>query len=118
MSAGYPPPRSGEIVIEMQSLIENQIARSESPRFILDADFDADHDSGLRRGSLYGPTPMLGDNDALFKTVKHEGHSARVRHYERATLLFKRAILLLILSAFKISDLDLGYGRGHLHQAG
>ena len=28
-----------------------QIARSESPRFILDAVFDADHDSGLRRGS-------------------------------------------------------------------
>ena len=50
---------------------------------------------------------MLGDNDALFKTVKHEGHSARVRHYERATLLFKRAILLLILQAFKISDLDM-----------
>ena len=50
---------------------------------------------------------MLGDNDALFKTVKHEGHSARVRHYERATLLFKRAVLLLIVSAFKISDLDM-----------
>ena len=50
---------------------------------------------------------MLGDNDALFKTVKHDGHSARVRHYERATLLFKRAVLLLIVSAFKISDQDM-----------
>ena len=48
---------------------------------------------------LYGPTPMLGDNDALYKTVRHEGHSARVRHYERATLLFKRAVLLLIVNA-------------------
>ena len=47
---------------------------------------------------IYGPTAMLGDNDALWKTVHHEGHSARVRHYERATLLFKRAVLLLILS--------------------
>ena len=56
---------------------------------------------------LYGPTAMLGDNDALFKTVKHDGHSARVRHYERATLLFKRAVLLLIVSAFKISDQDM-----------
>ena len=56
---------------------------------------------------LYGPTPMLGDNDALFKTVRHEGHSARVRHYERATLLFKRAVLLLIITALKISDLDM-----------
>ena len=60
--------------------------------------------NGIR---LFGPTPMLGDNDALFKTVRQEGHSARVRHYERATLLFKRAVLLLILSAFKISDLDM-----------
>ena len=50
---------------------------------------------------------MLGDNDALWKTVHHEGHSARVRHYERATLLFKRAVLLLILSPFKISDSDM-----------
>ena len=56
---------------------------------------------------LYGPTAMLGDNEALFKTVKHEGHSARVRHYERATLLFKRAILLLVLAAYKISDQDM-----------
>ena len=56
---------------------------------------------------LYGPTAMLGDNDALWKTVHHEGHSARVRHYERATLLFKRAVLLLILSPFKISDTDM-----------
>ena len=56
---------------------------------------------------LFGPTAMLGDNDALFKTVRHEGHSARVRHYERATLLFKRAVLLLIVSALKISDQDM-----------
>ena len=56
---------------------------------------------------IYGPTAMLGDNDALWKTVHHEGHSARVRHYERATLLFKRAVLLLILSPFKISDADM-----------
>ena len=56
---------------------------------------------------VYGPTAMLGDNDALWKTVHHEGHSARVRHYERATLLFKRAVLLLILSPFKISDADM-----------
>ena len=56
---------------------------------------------------IYGPTPMLGDNDALYKTVHHEGHSARVRHYERTTLLFKRAVLLLILAPFKISDTDM-----------
>ena len=56
---------------------------------------------------VYGPTAMLGDNDALFKTVKHEGDTARVRHYERATLLFKRAVLLLLLVPFKIADTDM-----------
>ena len=40
---------------------------------------------------VYGPTAMLGDNDALWKTVHHEGHSARVRHYERATLSLVQA---------------------------
>ena len=52
MSAGYTPSeiggdRDGDAI----SLIEIQIARSESPRFTLDAVFDADHDSDLRRGS-------------------------------------------------------------------
>ena len=56
---------------------------------------------------VYGPTPALGDNEALYKTVHHEGHSARVRHYERATLLFKRAVLLLLLKPYKISDVDM-----------
>ena len=56
---------------------------------------------------VYGPTGMLGDNDALFKTVKYEGNTARVRHYERATLLFKRAVLLLLLLPFTISDTDM-----------
>ena len=53
---------------------------------------------------LFGPTAMLGDNDAVFKTAHQEGSSARVRHYERATLLFKHAVLLLILKPFKIRD--------------
>ena len=56
---------------------------------------------------LYGPTAALGDNEALYKTVHHEGHSARVRHYERATLLFKRAVLLLLLKPYRISDVDM-----------
>ena len=56
---------------------------------------------------VYGPTAALGDNEALFKTVHHESHSARVRHYERATLLFKRAVLLLLIKQYKISDVDM-----------
>ena len=50
------------------------------------------------RGMVVGTT-----NDM----AAHEGHSARVRHYERATLLFKRAVLLLILTALKIADVDM-----------
>ena len=51
MSAGYTPSelggdRDGDAI----SLIEMQIARSGSPRFIIDAVSYADYDSGLRRG--------------------------------------------------------------------
>ena len=56
---------------------------------------------------VYGPTATLGDNEALFKTVHHEGHSARVRHYERATLLFKPAVLLLLLKPYRNSNMDM-----------
>ena len=58
---------------------------------------------------IYGPTAMLGDNDALWKTVHHEGHSARVRHYTSALRCCSSAppVLLLILSPFKISDTDM-----------
>ena len=56
---------------------------------------------------VYGPTTMLGDNEALYKTVHHEGHSARVRHYERATLLFKRAVLLLLLKPYRVGDANM-----------
>ena len=56
---------------------------------------------------VYGPTAMLGDNEALYKAVHHEGHSARVRHYERATLLFKRAVLLLLLKPYRVGDANM-----------
>ena len=43
-------------------------------------------------------TPMVGDNKSLFDQLQQEGASARTRYYERAILLLKRAVLLLIMT--------------------
>lgn len=51
-----------------------------------------------------GPTVMLGDNRALYLSSQQDGASTRTRYYERATLLFKRAVLLLILKPMLVSD--------------
>jgi hypothetical protein len=42
-------------------------------------------------------TPMLGDNEAMHTLVTNEGATYRTRYYERATLLIKRAVLMLLL---------------------
>ena len=54
------------------------------------------------RRKVIGPTPMLGDNKAYTEIVQQEGASARTRYYERAVLLVKRAVLLLIMSVYLI----------------
>ena len=41
---------------------------------------------------------MVGDNKSLFDQLQQEGASARTRYYERAILLLKRAVLLLIMT--------------------
>ena len=46
---------------------------------------------------------MLGDNKAMYENVQKEGATARTRYYERATLLIRRAVLLLILKPFLVS---------------
>ena len=51
---------------------------------------------------VVGPTPMLGDNAATNTLIQQEGASARTRYFERATLLVKRAVLLLMLSPYLI----------------
>ena len=48
------------------------------------------------------PTPCLGDNQANHTTSQQVGSSARTRYYERAVLLFKRAVLLLILTPLQV----------------
>ena len=48
------------------------------------------------------PTPMLGDNQAMYDLCQQEGASVRTRYYERAVLLIKRAVLMLILTPYLI----------------
>ena len=48
-------------------------------------------------------TPTLGDNKAMYILVTQEGASARTRYYERATMLIKRAVLMLLLVPHLIS---------------
>ena len=51
---------------------------------------------------ILGPTAALGDNKALFDLVQQEGASVRTRYYERATLLIKRAVMLLIVKPYLV----------------
>ena len=45
---------------------------------------------------VVGPIATIGDNAAMHALVQQDGASSRTRYYERATLLIKRAVLLLL----------------------
>ena len=47
-------------------------------------------------------TPALGDNKAMYTLITQEGATTRTRYYERATLLIKRAVLMLLLAPYLI----------------
>ena len=49
-----------------------------------------------------GPTAILGDNSAMVELVAKEGASSRTRHFERATVLIKYAVLQLIVAVYLI----------------
>ena len=55
------------------------------------------------RRKVHSGTPMLGDNKSLFEQVQQEGASARTRYYERAILLLKRTVLLLITYPYLVT---------------
>jgi hypothetical protein len=57
---------------------------------------------------VVGPTLCLGDNKSNHTTSQQIGASSRTRYYERAVLLFKRAVLLLILSPSIITTDNMG----------
>ena len=52
---------------------------------------------------IVGATPCFGDNKAHSISSQQVGSTARTRYYERAVLLFKRAVLLRILSTHLVS---------------
>ena len=56
---------------------------------------------------VVGPTPCFGDNKANFTSSQQVGSTARTRYYERAVLLFKRAVLLRILSTLHVGTNDM-----------
>lgn len=49
---------------------------------------------------VVGPTAILGDNSAITELVNKEGASSRTRHFERATVLIKCAVLQLIVVVY------------------
>ena len=55
------------------------------------------------RRTVRAGTPMLGDNKSLYDQLQQEGASARTRYYERAILLLKRAVLLLIMTPYFVT---------------
>ena len=57
----------------------------------------------FHRRRIHGPTAMRGDNKALYDLVQQKGASVSTRYFERATLLIKRAVLMLILKPFLMS---------------
>ena len=44
-----------------------------------------------------GPTLLLGDNSAMHDLVSKEGGSSRSRHFERATIFVKYAVMRLVV---------------------
>ena len=57
---------------------------------------------------MLGPTVCLGDNNRSNQTTSQQvGSTSRTRYYERAVLLFKRAVLLLILTPMRVDTEDM-----------
>ena len=56
---------------------------------------------------VLGPTICLGDNKSNQTTSQQVGSTSRTRYYERAVLLFKRAVLLLILTPMRVDTEDM-----------
>ena len=56
----------------------------------------------FHRRPVAASTPMLGDNKAMYTLVTQEGATTRTRYYERATMLIKRAVLMLLLIPYLI----------------
>ena len=56
---------------------------------------------------ISGPTATLGDNAAMYTLVQQDGATSRTRYYERATMLIKRAVMLLLFSPYLIKTSEM-----------
>ena len=56
---------------------------------------------GARR-PVQGPTAMLGDNQATHRLVTKEGSTSKSRHFERATIFVKYAIMRLMVACYLV----------------
>ena len=56
---------------------------------------------------VVGPTAAIGDNLAMHTIVQQEGASVRTRYYERATMLIKRAVMLLIFRPYLVKTTEM-----------
>ena len=57
--------------------------------------------TGIKR-PVHGPHPVLGDSSAMHDLVTKEGSSSRSRHFERATVLIKYAVLKLMAVCYLV----------------
>jgi hypothetical protein len=58
--------------------------------------------TGIKR-AVVGPTVLLGDNSAMYDMVSKEGTSSKSRHFERATIFVKYALMRLFIACLLIS---------------
>jgi hypothetical protein len=110
-----PRPQGGHGVFRMNALI---LWRSRSLKVVTDSTAHAETAEGSAASKstsfirmvcvgagrpVMGPTSMLGDNLAMYRLVNREGASSRSRHFERATVMIKFAILRLICACIHVS---------------
>jgi len=48
-------------------------------------------------------TPLIGDNKAFYEAVSQEGATVQTRYFERALMLVKRVVLLLLAAPFLVT---------------
>ena len=58
---------------------------------------------GQVKRPVIGPTPILGDNAAMHDGATKEGTSSKTRHFERATILIKYAVMRLMAVCYLVS---------------
>jgi hypothetical protein len=61
--------------------------------------------SGVGRPA-HGPLPMTCDNKAMYHVVEKEGSSHRTRHFERATMLIKWAVMKLLVALYLVRSAE------------